>query len=103
MCANENCSINTLLLLLCVSWVYPDQSHSLPNVRKHQYLSMVDFFEESFDHPNSRNYGETQTRFHIDDILGFLGRSYHDDESTTFASTIEQDLSSLQQSQFQRK
>jgi len=65
---------------------------------------MVDFFEESFNHPNSRNYGGAQpTRFHIDDILGFLGRSHHADESTTFASTIEQDISSLQQSQFQRK
>ena len=29
--------------------MYPDQSHSLPRVRQHQYLAMEDFFDGSFE------------------------------------------------------
>lgn len=40
--------------------VYPDQSHSLPNVRQHQYLAMEDFFDGSFQYQVSvsRNANE---------------------------------------------
>ena len=54
--------------------VYPDQSHSLPQVRQHQYLAMEDFLEATFhDNPSiSRNEGPP---INMDFNLDFLPSS----------------------------
>lgn len=57
--------------------MYPDQSHSLPHVRQHQYMAMEDFFNESFD-LNSRNPSiEEDTYFDIDSVLYGHNKNQH--------------------------
>jgi len=68
---------------MSLNWVYPDQSHSLPNVRQHQYLAMEDFFSASFLSAEfaasiSRNSGapmQHPREFEMDKFLGFFGDS----------------------------
>ena len=58
--------------------VYPDQSHSLPNVRQHQYIAMEDFFAAAFNAITtsiSRNNAGAHMVFEMDNLL-YANRTY---------------------------
>lgn len=50
-------------------WVYPDQSHSLPQVRQHQYLAMEDFLEATFQDNPSISRNDHQLYWDMDSLL----------------------------------
>jgi len=43
-----------------MQWVYPDQTHSLSQVRQHQFLAMEDFFQATFTENPSISRNEDQ-------------------------------------------
>ena len=49
--------------------MYPDQSHSLPQVRQHQYLAMEDFFDGAFQSDVSTSRNQDMFGIDMDAIL----------------------------------
>jgi len=69
----ENLSLLAITLFNLKSnqyqWVYPDQSHSLPQVRQHQYLAMEDFLEATFQDNPSISRNDHQLYWDMDSLL----------------------------------